>query len=172
MMKKIILAAVAGALVAAAPAMAAEDGGFYVGAGVGSFGVDVGDFGGDDLGYKVLGGWMFNQYIGGELEYIDGGSAEDRGASMDTTGFNASIRGALPVGDQFSVFAKVGMMFWDADVDTFDGSGSDSGEDLSWGVGAGLDFTDNLGVMVEYQGFEIEDTDTVDLISASVVWKF
>jgi opacity protein-like surface antigen len=171
-MKKILITAVAGALLAAAPAMAADDGGFYVGAGVGSFGVDVGAFGGDDIGYKAFAGWMFNPYIGAEVEYLDGGTAEDRGAEIDMTGFNASLRGAFPIGDQFSVFAKVGMIFWDADVSIFEGTGNDSGEDVSWGVGAGLDFTDNFGMTIEYQGFEIEDTDTVDLISASVVWKF
>ena len=173
-MKKFIFAAIAG-LVLATPAMAADDGGFYVGAGIGSFGVDVGGFSADDMGYKVLGGWMFNPYIGAELEYIDGGTAEDGGVEIDTSGFNASLLGAYPIGDQFSVFAKVGMLFWDADFDFGDselGSGSDDGEDFSWGVGAGFDFTDAFGVIVEYQGFEIEDTDTVDMFSASVLWKF
>ena len=37
---KLILAAVATTLLAAAPAMAADDGGFYVGAGLGIFSVD------------------------------------------------------------------------------------------------------------------------------------
>jgi OmpA-OmpF porin, OOP family len=170
-MKKFILAAVAGSFLAA-PAMAADDGGFYVGAGVGSMGVDIGPFSDDDIGYKVFGGWMFNPYIGAELEYLDGGSAEDFDIKIETSGFNASLRAAYPVSEQFDLFAKVGMLFWDVDVDTFDGDGSDSGEDFSWGVGAGFDFTDNLGVTVEYQGFEIEDTDTVDLISAGLVWKF
>lgn len=171
-MKKIIFAAVAG-LCLATPAMAADDGGFYLGAGVGSFGVDVGGFGGDDVGFKVLGGWMFNPYIGAELEYIDGGTAEDRGVEIDMSGFNASLRGAYPVGEQFSVYAKLGMLFWDADFDFGGGlTGSDDGEDFSWGVGAGFDFTETLGVTVEYQGFEVEDTDTVDMISASLVWKF
>jgi opacity protein-like surface antigen len=63
-------------------------------------------------------------------------------------------------------------MFWEADVSSFEVSGTDDGEDVSWGVGLGFDFADNLGVTVEYQGFEIEDTDTVDLISAALVWKF
>jgi OOP family OmpA-OmpF porin len=169
-MNKLIIAAVA-SVCFAAPALAADEG-LYIGAGVGSMGVDVGGFSGDDVGYKVLAGWMLTPYLGAEVEYIDGGTAEDRGVEIDVSGFNASLRGAYPFTDQFSVFAKVGMMFWDADVDSFDVSGSDSGEDFSWGVGAGFDFTDNLGVTVEYQGFEIEDTDTVDLVSASLVWKF
>jgi opacity protein-like surface antigen len=170
-MKKFVFAAAA-ALCLTSPPLAAQDTGVYVGAGVGSMGVDIGGFGGDDVGYKVFGGWMFNPYIGGELEYIDGGTAEDRGIEIDVSGFNASLRGAYPLGDQFSVFAKVGMMFWEADVSSFEVRGTDDGEDLSWGVGLGFDFADNLGVTVEYQGFEIEDTDTVDLISAGLVWKF
>ena len=170
-MKKLIFAAAA-ALCLATPALAADDGGPYVGAGVGSMGVDVGGFGGDDVGYKVLAGWMLTPYLGAEVEYIDGGTAEDRGVEIDVSGFNASLRGAYPFTDQFSVFAKVGMMFWDVDVDSAELSGSDSGEDFSWGIGAGFDFTETLGATVEYQGFEVEDTDTVDLISASLVWKF
>jgi OOP family OmpA-OmpF porin len=170
-MKKLIFAAAA-ALCLATPALAADDGGPYLGAGVGSMGVDVGGFSGDDVGYKVFGGWMFNPYVGAEVEYMDGGTAEDAGVEIDISGFNASLRGAYPFGEQFTVFAKVGMLFWDADVSSFEVSGSDDGEDFSWGVGLGFDFSDNFGVTVEYQGFEIEDTDTVDLISAGLVWKF
>ena len=170
-MKKLIFAAAA-ALCLATPALAADEGGPYVGAGIGSMSVDVGGFSGDDVAYKVFGGWMFNPYLGAELEYLDGGTAEDRGIEIDVSGFNASLRGAYPFSDQFSVFAKVGMLFWDADVSSFEVSGSDDGEDFSWGVGLGFDFSDALGVTLEYQGFEIEDTDTVDLISAGLVWKF
>ena len=170
-MNKYLFAAVA-TMFLAAPAMAPDDGGIYVGAGVGSMGVDIGGFSGDDIGFKVFGGWMFNPYVGAELEYFDGGTAEDRGVEVDMSGFNASLRGAYPINEQFSLFAKVGMVLWEADVDAFEISGSDDGEDLSWGVGAGFDFSDTLGMTVEYQGFDIEDTDTVDLISASLVWKF
>jgi OOP family OmpA-OmpF porin len=170
-MKKFVFAAAA-ALCLATPALAADDGGAYLGVGVGSMGVDVGGFSGDDVGYKVFGGWMFNPYIGAELEYVDGGTAEDRGVEIDVSGFNASLRGAYPVSEQFSVFAKVGMLFWDADVSAPEFSGSDDGEDFSWGIGLGFDFSDTLGVTLEYQGFDIEDTDTVDLISAGLVWKF
>jgi len=170
-MKKFVFAAAA-ALCLATPVLAADDGGVYVGAGVGSMGVDVGGFSGDDVGYKVFGGWMFNPYIGAELEYLDGGTAEDRGVEIDVSGFNASLRGAYPISEQFSVFAKVGMLFWDADVSSSGISGSDDGEDFSWGLGLGFDFSDNLGVTLEYQGFEVEDTDTVDMISAGLAWKF
>jgi opacity protein-like surface antigen len=169
-MKKILYAVLAGLTLAATPALAADDGGFYVGAGIGQFGVDVGGFSGDDTGFKVFGGWMFLPVLGVELEYLDGGTAEDAGFEIDVSGFNTSLRAAY-AWDQFNVFGKLGMIFWDADFSGKAG-GSDSGEDFSWGVGAGFDFTDNFGAILEYQGFEIEDTDTVDMISASVVWKF
>ena len=114
-MKRLFVAAVAGTMFAATPVLAAGDGGPYVGAGVGSYGVDVGAFSGDDTGYKVFAGWMFSPFIGGELEYIDGGSAEEFGAGLDMTGFNASLKAVYPI-DQFSLFAKAGLYMWDADV--------------------------------------------------------
>lgn len=169
---KLVFTAVASAfLLSATPAMAADGTGFYVGAGVGSMSVEVDEFSGDDTGFKVFGGWDFNQFFGGELEYIDGGTAEDLGFEIDVSGFNASLKGAYPFTEQFSVFGKIGMMFWDADAEG-EISGSESGEDFSWGVGAAYDFTGNFGGRIEYQGFEIEDTDTVDLISASLVYRF
>lgn len=168
---RFIFAIVTAAVLAASPAMAADDGGFYVGAGVGSFSLEIDGFDDSDTGFKVLGGYGFNDYLGVELEYLDGGTVEEFGLEIDVSGFNASVMGSYPVTEQFDVFAKLGMLFWDVDVSGL-GRGSDSGEDFSWGVGAGYDFTDNLGARIEYQGFEIEDVDTADLISASVVWKF
>ena len=68
---KLIYTAMATALLAASPAaMATDEGGFYAGAGIGLFGVDEGNFDESDTGFKLFGGWMFNQYVGGEVEYI------------------------------------------------------------------------------------------------------
>jgi OmpA-OmpF porin, OOP family len=186
---RFIFAIVAAAALFASPAFAADDGGFYVGAGFGSFGLDTDieagvDFSGDDTAFKVFGGYGFNQYLAVELEYIDGGTVEDTydvegsplKVGIDVSGFNANVVGAWPIGEQFKVFGKLGILFWDADFDaSFEGlsaGDSDSGEDFSWGVGGSFDFTDNFGAQIEYQGFEIEDVDTADLFSASVYWRF
>jgi OOP family OmpA-OmpF porin len=171
---KLIYAAVAATLLASAPAMAAEDGGFYVGAGIGQFSVNEGGFDESDTGYKLFGGWMFNQYVGGELEYIDGGTVGDNNFGIDTTAFNVSVKGNWPVTEQFDVYGKVGYFFWDADIDDSGDSGqerNESGSDLSWGLGAGYDFTDNFGVVAEWQWFQIEEADA-EMLSAGVVWKF
>jgi OOP family OmpA-OmpF porin len=171
---KLIYAAVAAALLSAAPAMAADDGGFYVGAGVGQFSVDEGGFDESDTGYKLFGGWMFNKYIGGELEYIDGGTVEDSGFGIDTTALNVSLKGNWPVTEQFDVYGKVGYFFWDADIDSSGDSSqesNESGSDLSWGIGAGYDFTENFGIVGEWQWFQIEEADA-EMMSLGVVWKF
>ena len=164
----IILAVLAPAAFAVSPAMA-QDSGFYVGAGIGDFGLDVGGFSGSDTGFKLYGGYEFIKYFAVEAEYIDGGSVDDGGLKIDVSGYNLSGVGILPLAGKFNVFAKLGMIFWDAKMHGF---GNDSGEDFSWGVGGGYSFTDQFGVRLEYQGFEIEDTDTVDMISLGATWKF
>jgi OOP family OmpA-OmpF porin len=165
---RFIFALVAASAFAISPAMAAGNGP-YVGASIGDFGVDVGGFDGSDTGFKVFGGYRFMDYFAAELEYLDGGTVEDAGLEIDVSGWNVSGIGRLPIGEKFNVFAKLGMIFWDADTNGF---GDDSGEDFSWGIGAGYSFTDQFGVQLEYQGFEIEDTDTVDMISLGASWQF
>lgn len=189
---RFIIAFVAGTLLAASPAFAADDSGFYIGAGIGDGSVTVdideaSDFDGSDTAFKVFGGYKFMKYLGAELEYIDSGDAEDKWSegieelkvTIGFSGFNASAVGILPIGEKFNVFGKLGFIMWDADLRAKFSAGSfeesesdsDSGTDFSWGVGAGFDFTDNFGVRIEYQAFEIEDADS-DLFSGSVVWMF
>lgn len=167
---RFILALIAASAFAISPAQA-EDNGFYVGAGVGDFGIDVGPFDGSDTGFKVFGGYQFMKYLAAELEYVDGGTVDLGPLDIDVSGFNLSGVGILPLGEKFNLFAKLGMIFWDASA-RGKGGGDDSGEDFSWGIGGGYSFTDHFGVRVEYQGFEIEDSDTVDMISLGATWAF
>ena len=194
---RFIVGLIAASVFAISPALAA-DGGVYVGAGLGqsSVEVDIGegisDFDGSDTAFKLLGGYKFGKYFALELEYIDGGEADDswreefKGvteelrATIEFTGWNASLVGILPIGEQFDVFAKLGAIMWDADLVLdyrVDGSLmererlSDDGSEFSWGIGGSWHFMDNLGARIEYQAFDIDDADA-DLISASVVWQF
>lgn len=174
---KIIHAAVAAACLVASPAFAADDG-FYLGAGLGYFQLDVGDvneagsWDAGDTAYKIGVGYNFLKYFGVEVEWIDGGSPEDVGVSIDVTGWNASAIGRWPVTEKFDVFAKLGAIMWDADLHGPGGHASTDGTDFSWGVGAGWNFTDHFTVNAEYQGFELADTDSSALWSASAVWRF
>ena len=160
---RFIFAFVTGALLAASPAFAADDAGFYVGA---------------------------------ELEYIDAGDADDSWsydsgtfterlkATIGFSGFNTSAVGILPIGEKFNLFAKLGFIYWDADLKlqytytdikgSFSESerDSDSGTDFSWGIGGTFKITPNLGVRAEYQDFDIAEADRTDLWTISGVWMF
>ena len=166
---RFILAVLATAAMAIVPAVSSAQSGPYAGAGLGYFTVDTGPFDGSDTAWKVFGGYRFNEYFAGELEYLDGGEPDDGGFEISVDGFNASVVGSWPVKDPFAGFAKVGMLFWDAEARGF---GDDSGEDFSWGVGADFDVTDHVTIRGEYQMFEIEDTDSVGLAALSVIWRF
>jgi OOP family OmpA-OmpF porin len=165
---RFVLAALAAATLAFSPVVAA-DSGPYVGAGIGYFGLDADGFDGSDTAFKLFGGYRMNQYFATELEYIDGGKPDDSGFEIDISGFNLSVLGSWPVTEQFDVFAKLGVLFWDAEARGF---GDESGEDFSYGIGADFKFGDNWAIRGEYQRFEIEDTDTADLVSLGVYFRF
>jgi len=167
---KFKLATLAALALLASPAWAATDGsGFYVGAGIGASDVSSGGFSGNDFAFKVFGGYDFMRYFGVEAAYMDGGSPSDHGFSVDLTGWDLAVRGILPIGDRGEVFAKVGWVWWDAD---FEGFGSDSGDDLLYGVGGGYRFTDQFGLRAEWERMDIKDTSRADLWTISGYWKF
>jgi OOP family OmpA-OmpF porin len=183
------------------PALAADDQGFYAGAGAGLFGVEVNDFEAgigfddDDTGFRIFGGWQFNEYFGLEAGYGDGGTASETigdlatlgieaDVDIDVSGFDILVTGTIPFSDTFYGYAKAGMFFWDADIaatlreDDGDGgvivtqdSASESGEDLAYGAGLGIDFDDQFGARIEYMWYDVSDADA-DFVSANVLVRF
>jgi OmpA-OmpF porin, OOP family len=144
---------------------------------------------GKDTAWKIFGGYMFNRHFGLEVAYVDLGEVSYSGTTdafgptelvtggkVEAWGFNISAIGALPVTEQFSVFGKLGLFFWDAEAnDTTGGrpfSATDDGADFSFGVGLGYNFTRNLGVRAEWEMFQnISDADA-SLISVGLLWRF
>jgi OOP family OmpA-OmpF porin len=210
-MRKFAIAAFAALGLAAVPAFAADTGP-YIGAGVGQFSTQLDsvyiddegalEFGFDesDVGFKVFGGYNFLEWLGAEVGYIDGGTAEeeysdpDIGSAKleaDVSAFTIAGVGTLPIGDMFELYGKLGMAFWDGDLTgTLSGqicedliavgescseSAGESGEDFYWGIGAGVNFGEHFNVRLEYEAFQI-DADEVeadaDFISGSVVYRF
>lgn len=165
---RLACAALAAATLAFSQVVSA-DSGPYFGGGIGYFSLDAGGFDASDTAFKAFGGYRANQYFAAELEYIDGGKPEDGGLEIDISGWNLSVLGSWPVTEQVDVFAKLGVLFWDAKARGF---GDDSGEDFSYGVGVDYKFGENWALRGEYQRFEIEDTDTADLFSFSVFFRF
>lgn len=86
-MKKYAIAALAALGLVSLPVQAAEDSGFYVGAGLGISSVETDaieifedveyDFDDSGTAWKIFGGWRLNKYVSFELDYVDLGTVED-----------------------------------------------------------------------------------------------
>ena len=186
MYKRLGLCAVAAlGLMGAMAAQADTQPGFYAGAGIGSTTVGDDDLDGtgfddSDTGFKVFGGYSFNENFGVEVSWFDFGeggvSAGTSSASVGVTGLAASAVGRLPINQMFSVFGKLGFASYDVDLDFNNvpgfGSGhlSDSDSDMIYGVGAALRFGGNFEARLEYEALNVDGD--ASMISVSGLFRF
>ena len=184
--------------VMAGPALAQDDDdrpaenleGFYLGGGVGDFSAavdeidelddvdDVGiDFSDGDNATKLFAGWAFNRFFAVQADFVDFGESSgvvspSVSGTSDVQGIAPSIVGTLPIGP-IELFARVGMMFYEVDLNLTGGRLIDeSGEDLVLGVGIGIDVLDRLNMRLEYEEIDIEQLDEADALWLNVAWKF
>jgi hypothetical protein len=191
---------VAGMLLAlaAGPVLAQQDDdragdnrqGFYLGGGIGDFSSsvdeinnlddvdDVGiDFSDSDNAMKLFGGWHFNRFFAVQGDFVDFGESSgfvspSVSGTSDVQGFAPSIVGTLPVGP-IELFARVGMMFYEVDLNLTGGRLVDeSGEDLVWSAGIGIDILDRANLRLEYEEIDIEQLDEADSLWLNFAWKF
>lgn len=162
-------------------AFADNDSGLYVGIGAGQFNIELeevdGDtFDSDDTTYKLFAGYRINRFFGLELDYIDLGSPSDNvdGFNFETKikGFAPYAIGTLPLGP-IELFARVGYYFYDFEVNGPVGQAvDDSDEDLVYGVGVGITLFDHVHARLEYEEFDVTDTDSANAIWLSGAWRF
>ena len=163
------------------PALAVDNG-IYLGGSVGQAGVSIEesfegqdfDYDADSTAFKAIVGWRFLDWLAVEGNYIDLGSGDDtiEGVKFETdvSGVSLSAVGFLPVGP-VDLFARVGAVNWDADLSALGETFSDDGTDLTYGVGAQFRVW-SLSIRAEYEQFDVDAADTVDLISVGVTWTF
>lgn len=162
-MKKmlIVCAASSGAVFATSSAMAAPEApNLYVGANYGVYKDRGGDFDEDDDFKEFLVGLQFNSFLAVEGSYLDFGSFGGDVGKADIDGYDLAIVGRLPVTDSFSLFAKAGQLFWDADVRVAGLKDSYDGDEPFFGVGADFYVTNNLAVVLEYDRYKIDLEDS------------
>jgi len=203
-MKRLIATAALATLVAS-PAFAQSyqynpNEGPYVGAGLGYSKLDndtldwLGDVGAStddsDTGYKLFVGYQFNPNFAVEAGYVDFGDFEASGADgtdsarlkLGVEGFTAALVGKLPIQNGFSVFGKLGMVAWDADLDldaniggdAYRESASEDGTDPYYGIGAEYE-VERILMRAEFERYDISDSGEdfeIDLISASIGYRF
>lgn len=146
-----------------------------------------------DTGYKLFGGYQFNEYFALEGGYFDlskfGYTATTlpvgtlRG-DIKLRGINLDVMGILPLSKKFSAFGRVGLNYAEA-RDSFIGSGAVNvlnvyprkrDTNIKFGLGVQYDFTQALGLRVEAERYRINDAvgskGDIDLISLGLIYRF
>lgn len=204
-MKRLITTAALAASLAATSAFAqsyhySPDEGPYLGAGIGHSKLDndtldwLGDNGvntdDSDTGYKLFVGYQFNPNFAIEAGYVNFGEFTANAAAgrdnanleLGIDGFTGALIGKLPIQNGFSVFGKLGMVVWDADLSgsatvsgqSFREKGSEDGTDPFYGIGAEYEIN-QIMIRTEYERYDLsksgEDFE-IDLFSASLGYRF
>ena len=163
---------------------AAAENSFYAGASVGTSSIDACDSAGalgltacddSDTGWKIFGGYNLSDNLAVEGAWTDLGemtaSAPGITGGLEASGFIVDAKGTLPLNEQFGVFAKLGFMMWDADGTNALNGLDDDGTDLHYGVGAQYMFTEQFGIVGEWEAVDFDD-ENVDLLSVGAMMKF
>ncbi len=181
-----------GSLCVAAPTVHAADNGIYLGAGVTRSSIDTSDgfierstngfsLHDHDNGYKLIAGFRPLDWLAVETNYIDFGKVHDTSpgsvydANYKLRGVDAFAVGmfALPFVD---LYAKAGLIRWDAkasvsSVTSLFNHHSDNGTDFAYGAGVQARLG-SLGGRLEYERFNIPNTDKVAALSLAITWTF
>ncbi|MDD5329422.1 MAG: outer membrane beta-barrel protein [Sulfuricella sp.] len=155
-----------------------EVGGGDINSAIGTTGGSVDD---TDTGWKAFLGYQFSPNIAVEAGYVDFGkfnfsSAAGNGDLKTSNSGYIDAVGILPF-QNFSIFGKLGAYTIKTELNGAGVSNSHTTNDWTYGVGAGYDFTRNLGVRVEWERFNgVGDNSTtkgdLDLASVGVLYKF
>ena len=144
-------------------------------------------------GYKLYGGYKFNQNFALEGGYVDLGKFGFTANTLPTGTLNGDIRlkglnldlvGILPVTEKFSVLGRVGAASLQA-RDSFSGTGAvgvsnpnPSKRDTNYKIGVGVEYalTDRLGARAEIERYRVNDAvgnkGHIDMVSVGLVYHF
>ncbi|HEY6451379.1 MAG TPA: outer membrane beta-barrel protein [Steroidobacteraceae bacterium] len=191
MTRIISLAAITVMSIAAMPLLADANQGLYVGGGVGSYGTRIDNaaelgstidhYSATDTAYKVFGGWRFMPFLSIEASYINLGTntrflAPGVRVKNVIDGWAPTLTGTLPLGP-FELFVSGGDYFYRyrQDVDTPIGgfySQSRTLNHLIYSGGAGVTLFGRLPIRLEYQRFEIQNTDRSNALWLTAAYRF
>jgi OmpA-OmpF porin, OOP family len=168
------------ALMLAAGAAYADNGTFYVGAGISRDNIKDITATASDLNstnWKIWAGFRPISVFAVEADYLDLGSQTISGpggsTNLDYKAFAGYAVGYLPIPVPYlDVFGKAGLARWQSSGSTsFGGPGlfslSDEGTEFAWGIGTQVHLG-NFGARLEYENFSIRNTNGANIVSLSV----
>ncbi len=142
-----------------------------------------------DTGWKIHAGFRFLKFFGLGASYIELGAPEDTfedvviraglplvDVDLETDAFAAGVwaEGVLPLGGRFELFGRLQYLYWDSEVAvTTEIPGvvqpgviyEDDGWDVAWGAGAAFRFAGLLAIRLEYELFEVSETNSTSFAS-------
>lgn len=184
-MKKIVFAMIA----ALAAPLAAHAENAYIGANVGraeqKANIEGLSFKDNTTAYKLYGGYKFDQNFGVEAGFADLREAEKAGngarIAAKPQALYVAATGSLPLNEQFSVFAKLGVARSHVKVSAsaagFSDSASDNRTSAYVSVGAAYALNAKVSLVAEYENFDkvAKDGDShikADLLSVGIRYAF
>ena len=135
----------------------------------------------NDTAYGLAVGSFFpNQNIGVEFAYINFGKIDRAGGDTKAEGASLSLIGRLPLTDNFNLLGKIGTTYGHTDVSSniLSGvsTGSESGFDWSYGVGAEWVFTPQWSALLQYSEhrmkFAGDNNERVSATTLGARWRF
>ncbi len=112
----------------------------------------------DAMGWKLYGGAMITDNFGFEAGWTDLGDMNSGGVDIETEGLVMAGLVGVPVGD-VSLYGKLGIVFWDQDINTV----NYDGEDLMYGIGARYRMG-QFHVRLEWERFDAKlETDMITI---------
>jgi hypothetical protein len=108
-----------------------------------------------DTAYSVAyGNYAYNQNVGVEIGYTNFGEVARGGGTSKAEGINLSLIGRLPINPMFNLLGKVGTTYGHTEVSANPlsgmATGSESGFDWSYGVGAEMVISPQWSGVLQY----------------------
>lgn len=130
-----------------------------------------------DTGFKIFGGYRFNDNIALEGFYTDYGKPSGTllgyDVNVELDGFGAYVVGILPFGTGFEVFGKAGFIAWDASANIGDVRGDADDTDFAYGVGVSYFFDDHFGIQGEWEAINFDQSGMdADMLSVGIQYRF
>lgn len=154
----------------------------------------------DDTGYKVQIGYQFASTLAIEGGYIDFGEMRSKvrgvnsgfifvqNKSYESTGWNLNLVNTLPLGEQFSLLFKFGVIQAKVEAKTY--AALSNGNSISerksstdirplFGLGANYNYNEHIGARLEWERFTKIGSQSetllegdMDMFSAGLIYKF
>ena len=146
-----------------------------------------------DTGYKLFGGYQFNEYFALEGGYFNLGESSFTinttpagrfDSKTSVSGFNLDAVAIWPIADMFSMYGRFGVNYAEAKNDysttgivtVANSSSKEKKGDYKYGIGFQFKFSDNVDIRVEGERYRVTNIpgnkDFIDLASVGLTYRF